>query len=101
MTDLSRFFTALFLCGLILLLAIIGGCANYSNVKRITTTTEYPNGRIVTVSEFCETKLLSSREVKGGALKVSKNCAVTGGADEMTANEQQMLIFQELVKKIP
>jgi len=52
-------------------------------------------------NEECELTIWSMREVKAGDIRISKNCALTGGAAGMTYNEQQMQIFQELVKKIP
>lgn len=75
---LIRFLIVMFL------LLLLSGCVRYA----------YQNGD-------CELTIWSMREIEAGSLRISKSCALTGGADGMKYNEQQMLIFQELVKKIP
>lgn len=74
------------ICFVIFILAIssLTGCAHYA----------YKNGD-------CSLSVWSMREIKAGDIRITKNCSLTGGADGMTYNEQQMMIFQELVKKIP
>ena len=63
---------------------ILSGCAMY----------EFKN-------ENCGLRIWSMREVNVANIRISKNCALTGGAEGMTYNEQQMAIFQKLVEKIP
>lgn len=63
---------------------ILNACAVY----------EFKNGD-------CELKIWSMREVRAGDIRISKNCSLTGGADQLNYNEQQMLIMQKMVEKIP
>jgi len=49
----------------------------------------------------CELNIWSMREVLVGDIRISKNCALTGGAAELSYNEQQMLILKKMVEKIP
>lgn len=49
----------------------------------------------------CELKIWSMREVRAGDIRISKNCALTGGAEQMNYNDQQMVILQKMVEKIP
>ena len=49
----------------------------------------------------CQLKIWSMREIRAGDLRISKNCALTGGAEQLNYNEQQMMIMQKMVEKIP
>lgn len=49
----------------------------------------------------CKLSIYSMREMQASDLNISESCALTGGAEQMSYNEKQMLIFNELVKKIP
>jgi len=49
----------------------------------------------------CKLSIYSMREMQAGDLGINENCALTGGAEKLNYNEQQLLILNELVKKIP
>jgi len=52
-------------------------------------------------NDNCTLSIYSMREVKAGDIRISKTCAVTGGAEGMSYNEQQLQIMQKIVDKIP
>jgi len=73
---------------LVFIALVSGGCGIYSHKKEIITETKYPDGRVVVVTEICDTQIKSMREVKAGDIKVSTKCALTGGAESLTGNQQ-------------
>ena len=63
---------------------ILNGCAIY----------QFKNGD-------CELSIWSMREVRAGDIRISKNCSLTGGAEQLNYNQQQMMMMQKMVEKIP
>ena len=49
----------------------------------------------------CELSIWSAREVQAADLNISKNCALTGGAESLTTNEKAFDAINSLVNKIP
>jgi len=49
----------------------------------------------------CSLSIYSMREIQAGDVRINKDCALKGGAEKMNYNDQQMLMLNELVKKIP
>ena len=71
------------------LLLISGGCVRY-DYRRIDSD-----------GARCDLTIWSMREITAGSIRLSKSCALTGGADEMKYSEQMMLNIGEMIKKIP
>lgn len=90
-----------FRLGLVLGVLCLSGCAHYLNEKRVVTVTEKPDGEKVTVTETCITHLDSMREVNGAAIRVDKDCAVSGDAKKISVNEKMIDVFGTLVNKVP
>jgi len=49
----------------------------------------------------CELSIWSAREVQAADLNISKNCALTGGAESLTTNDKAFNAINSLVNKIP
>ncbi len=49
----------------------------------------------------CELSIWSARDVQAGDIKVSKSCALTGGAESLTANAEAMKAVSTLIGKLP
>lgn len=49
----------------------------------------------------CALTITSMREVKAGDLRISKSCALVGGADSLGANEKLIDLMSAIVKKVP
>lgn len=78
----------------------LSGCAHYLNEKNITTTTQYADGRIVTIVDSCVTRIDSMREVEAGRLRVSEFCTLDGGANGMTFNYDGIKAIAQILKAV-
>lgn len=52
-------------------------------------------------ADSCTLTIVSAREVVAGDVSLDENCAISGRADSLTANEKALDAIGALVKKIP
>jgi len=74
----------------LLVIVILSGCGASYQYKHVSA-----NGT------SCQLTIWSARDVQAGDIKISKSCALSGGADSLTANQQAMEAISSLVQKIP
>jgi len=86
---------------LMLLLLLLPGCANYQLKNNLTTTTINTDGTKVIQAKVCELSISSAREVKAGDIKISKSCALTGGAESLGASQAVLELMGAIVRKVP
>lgn len=76
-------------------------CARYQLDNDVVTTSRLPDGTEVIETAKCKLTVTSMREVRDADIKLSNDCALTGGANALGANERAIEMIREIVEAVP
>ena len=84
MNVIQNFKLFVFIAFMVTILLTTSGCVRY-DYKRVNVA-----------GDECHLNIWSMREIQAGSIRLSKSCALTGGADGMTYNAEMMKVMGTL-----